>query len=71
MTEIIGGKPQHGVPGRRSGTLSRRAALLAPLVLGGCETIEGWFTTKKDPLPGKREPLGTVRRGFRSGRERS
>jgi outer membrane protein assembly factor BamB len=38
--------------------------VLAPLALAGCETIEGWFSTKKDPLPGKREPLGTTRRGF-------
>ena len=44
--------------------LGRRAALLAPLALGGCETIEGWFTTKKDPLPGKREPLRDSRHGF-------
>ncbi len=44
--------------------LSRRAALLAPLALAGCETIEGWFETKKDPLPGKREPIGALRRGF-------
>jgi outer membrane protein assembly factor BamB len=48
----------------RAGALSRRAALLAPLALAGCDTIEGWFTTKKDPLPGKREPLGAQRRGF-------
>lgn len=52
------------VPGGESGTLSRRAALLAPLALAGCDTIEGWFETKKDPLPGKREPLGALRRGF-------
>ena len=26
--------------------------------------IEGWFSAKKDPLPGKREPLGTLTRGF-------
>jgi outer membrane protein assembly factor BamB len=44
--------------------LGRRAALLAPLALAGCETIEGWFSTKKDPLPGKRENLGAIRRGF-------
>ena len=44
--------------------LSRRVALLAPLALTGCEMISGWFTTKKDPLPGKREPLGGPRRGF-------
>jgi len=44
--------------------LSRRAALLAPLALAGCDTIEGWFATKKDPLPGKRERLDASRRGF-------
>jgi outer membrane protein assembly factor BamB len=44
--------------------LSRRAALLAPLTLAGCDTIEGWFATKKDPLPGKRERLDSGRRGF-------
>jgi outer membrane protein assembly factor BamB len=32
--------------------------------LAGCDTIEGWFSTKKDPLPGKREALAVVRRGF-------
>jgi outer membrane protein assembly factor BamB len=31
-------------------TLSRRAAVLAPLALGGC----GWFGDTKQPLPGKR-----------------
>jgi hypothetical protein len=36
--------------------LGRRAVLLAALALAGCDTIEGWFATKKDPLPGKREP---------------
>jgi outer membrane protein assembly factor BamB len=46
------------------GALSRRAALLTPLALAGCETIDNWFTTKKDPLPGKREALGVLRRGF-------
>lgn len=47
-----------------AGALSRRAALLAPLALAGCDTISGWFETKKDPLPGKREPVGALRRGF-------
>lgn len=79
MSDMDGGKPKAGpmrpIPdiasqrvAPRSPTalraLSRRAALLAPLALGGCETIEGWFTTKKVPLPGKREPLGGPRRGF-------
>jgi outer membrane protein assembly factor BamB len=48
----------------RVSLLSRRAALLAPLALAGCETIQGWFTAKKDPLPGKRENLGVLQRGF-------
>lgn len=72
MSDMIGGEPKagtlgpvrHGVRETRVGTLSRRAALLLPLALAGCETIEGWFSTKKDPLPGKREPLGGPRRGF-------
>jgi outer membrane protein assembly factor BamB len=50
--------------GENRGTLSRRAALLAPLALAGCETIDSWFNPKKDPLPGKRESLGILRRGF-------
>jgi outer membrane protein assembly factor BamB len=52
MTEVV------------AGALSRRTALLAPLALAGCDTIDSWFATKKDPLPGKREPLGALRRGF-------
>ena len=44
--------------------LGRRAALLAPLALAGCETIEGWFSSKKDPLPGAREAIGGTQRGF-------
>jgi len=32
--------------------------------LAGCDTIEGWFTTTKTPLPGKREVVGGPRRGF-------
>lgn len=38
-------------------TLGRRAALLAPLALGGCSLWDDWFGTKKTPLPGKREPV--------------
>jgi outer membrane protein assembly factor BamB len=56
-----------GMEGRGRGPatlLSRRAAFLAPLALAGCDTIEGWFTTKKTALPGKREPLGGPQRGF-------
>jgi outer membrane protein assembly factor BamB len=37
--------------------LGRRAALLAPLALGGCGLWDSWFGTKKTPLPGKREPI--------------
>jgi hypothetical protein len=44
--------------------LSRRAALLAPLALAGCETIEGWFSAKKTPLLGKREDVESVRRSL-------
>jgi outer membrane protein assembly factor BamB len=44
--------------------MPRRAALLAPLALAGCDMIEGWFTTKKDPLPGTREAVGGQGRGF-------
>ena len=44
--------------------LSRRAALLAPLALAGCETIEGWFSTKKVPLAGKREDVENLRHGL-------
>jgi outer membrane protein assembly factor BamB len=44
--------------------LARRAALLAPLALAGCSTIEGWFTTNKKPLPGKREAVTTTPRGL-------
>ena len=41
--------------------LSRRAALLAPLVLSGCGD---WFGDKKTLLPGKRESVFTDRRGL-------
>jgi outer membrane protein assembly factor BamB len=44
--------------------LRRRAALLAPLALAACDTLDSWFSAKKDPLQGKREPVGAVRRGF-------
>lgn len=37
--------------------LSRRAAVLAPLALGGCGLWDQWFGTHKTPLPGKREPV--------------
>ena len=45
-------------------SLSRRAALLAPLALGGCGLFDEWFGTKKKPLPGKREPMLPTRRGL-------
>jgi outer membrane protein assembly factor BamB len=68
MSGMTGGKPAIGTPGFRAPAtgrrLSRRAALLAPLALAGCDTIEGWFATKKDLLPGKREPLEAARRTF-------
>jgi outer membrane protein assembly factor BamB len=53
---------QGGTKGVRP--LSRRAALLTPLVLAGCETIEGWFSSKKVPLAGNRESLAPSRLGF-------
>jgi outer membrane protein assembly factor BamB len=45
--------------------LSRRAAFLAPLALAGCETIDGWFSTKKTPLAGKREAVEAGNQGLR------
>ncbi|MEJ0019156.1 MAG: PQQ-binding-like beta-propeller repeat protein [Acetobacteraceae bacterium] len=41
---------------------TRRAALFAPLALGGCSLFDDWFGTKKTPLPGKREPILAARR---------
>ena len=46
MSLMTGGKA-------KAATLSRRATMLAPLALAGCDTIDNWFATKKDPLPGK------------------
>ena len=46
-------------------SVSRRAALLAPLALGGCSLWDDWFGTKKTPLPGKREPLQAAERGLK------
>lgn len=43
---------------------SRRAALLAPLALGGCSLWDSWFGTEKTPLPGKREPVLAAGRGL-------
>jgi outer membrane protein assembly factor BamB len=78
MSDMIGGNPKPGTPARSrlqfpksmrapeagGGGLSRRTALLMPLALAGCDTLDSWFATKKDPLPGKREPIGALRRGF-------
>ncbi len=44
--------------------LSRRAAFLAPLALGGCSVWDGWFGEVKQPLPGRREPILASRRGL-------
>lgn len=64
MNGMDGGKPRgdKALLGRRGLLLAPLA--LTPLALTGCETIEGWFTAKKDILPGKREPLREIRRGF-------
>ncbi len=51
-------------PIARAAFLSRRAALMAPLALAGCDTIDSWFSTKKKPLPGKREAVEFNRRGL-------
>ena len=72
MNDMTGGKPNTGtlglarprVPEAGAGGLSRRAALLAPLALSGCDMLDRWFSTKKTPLAGKREPLAPPRRGF-------
>jgi outer membrane protein assembly factor BamB len=45
--------------------LSRRGALLAPLALAGCDTVDSWFSTKKVPLAGKRESVETGPRGLK------
>ena len=45
--------------------MARRTALLAPLALGGCSLWDDWFSTKKTPLPGKREPILGGRRTLR------
>lgn len=53
-----------GTPRSDKALWGRRALLAAPLALAGCDTIEGWFSSKKEPLPGTREPLRDARRGF-------
>lgn len=52
-------------PSTPASALSRRAALLAPLGLAGCETIDSWFGTKKVPLAGKRETVEITNVGLR------
>lgn len=44
--------------------VTRRAALLAPLALGGCGLWDSWFGTHKTPLAGKREPVLTGQGGL-------
>jgi outer membrane protein assembly factor BamB len=48
----------------KTGRLGRRAALLAPLALGGCSMFDNWFGDKKTNLPGKRESIFADRRGL-------
>ncbi|HEX2941202.1 MAG TPA: PQQ-binding-like beta-propeller repeat protein [Rhodopila sp.] len=48
----------------RIGPLARRTVLLAPFGLAGCGLFDDWFTTKKTPLPGKREALYVDRRAL-------
>ena len=47
-----------------SARLSRRAALLLPVALGGCGLFDNWFGSSKKPLPGTRVPISAVRRGL-------
>jgi len=50
---------------RRRLALGRRAALALPLgALAGCGMFEGWFGTKKTPLPGKREDVMPSQQGL-------
>lgn len=44
--------------------VARRAALLAPIALGGCSWLDGLFSEKKVLLPGKRESVFIDRRGL-------
>ena len=61
MTRKTGNGPRGQM---RAASLSRRAALLAPLALGGCGLWDDWFGTHKTPLPGKREPIVVGRRAL-------
>lgn len=51
-------------PVASAAALPRRAALLAPLALAGCDTIDNWFSNKKAPLKGRRENVEAERRGL-------
>src|SRR5271165_1579864 len=45
--------------------LTRRAALAVPLgALAGCGLWDDWFSTKKTPLPGKRETIAAAQGGL-------
>ncbi len=44
--------------------LSRRTALLMPLALAGCETLDDLFTVHKDPVPGDRIAIMTAETGL-------
>lgn len=49
---------------RRIGSLSRRAAMLAPLAAGGCSLFDGtWLGKEKPPILGMRESINQVSRG--------
>lgn len=52
-----GGQPRMRALSATAAPLGRRAAMLAPLALAGCSMIEGWFSSNKVPLPGKREDV--------------
>lgn len=49
---------------QENGGIARRAALLAPLALGGCGLFDNWFGETKKPLPGKREPVLALQTGL-------
>ena len=44
--------------------LSRRGVVLLPVALGGCSMFDGWFSDKKETLPGKRVAVSNTRRGL-------
>ena len=47
-----------------SGRISRRAALAAPLAVGGCSFLDNIFSDSKVPLEGRREAVTVTRRGL-------